>query len=94
MFGTGDERKKWRAVMSSECVEEWTRSGAAGLRGSLEHASISFAISSDETSNSYQYRMEASSPCSSVPAAMVSPSADTSQESSPDAFPAVDAVTI
>ena len=41
----------------------------------------------------YQYRMDASSPCSSVPAAMVNPSAETSQESSPSALPAVDAVT-
>ena len=75
-----------KVVISSEWVDPCVRTGVAGCRGSL--------IKSNQLSGStsqfdwpYQYKMSASSPCSSVPAATVNPSGETSQHNNPWDFP-------
>lgn len=70
--------------MSSECVELWVRIGADGLRGSLRHVGMIFDVYS--LRRTHQYKISASSPCKSVPAATVKPSAETSKQSNGRGF--------
>jgi hypothetical protein len=78
------DREKCKAVMSSEWVDVCFLSGAAGCRGSLEsHRVFRSGLCLDgagQQSLTHQYRISASSCRSSVPAATVRPSEDTSQE--------------
>ena len=82
-------REKCTEVMSSEWVDVCFLSGATGCRGSLpittRPSSAVSGISGDESIcvwRTHQYRIWASSPRSSVPAATVRPSIDTSQDRS------------
>lgn len=82
--GRSGDREKCTEVMSSEWVDVCFLSGAAGCRGSLEsHRVFGSGLYSGGTvrqSLTHQYRISASSCRSSVPAATVKPSEDTSQE--------------
>ena len=88
------DREKFTEVMSSEWVDVCFLSGAAGCRGSLQQSTNhqspprpSSAVQGCSViticdMRTHQYTISASSPRSSVPAATVRPSVDTSQERS------------
>ena len=72
-------REKFTLVMSSECVDVCFLSGTAGCRGSLKVTRL-FGMAEYYTASTHQYKISASSCLSSVPAATVRPSDNTSQE--------------
>lgn len=76
----GDDTVGWNdnVVMSSEWVEACSYRGALGWRGSLRDFQEYCTIESQ--SRRYQYRMNASSSASSVPAATIFPSEEASQQ--------------
>jgi hypothetical protein len=59
----GDDVEGWNdiVVISSECVEECTRNGAAGWRGSLQTKRV-WQGKGKKVKKTYQYMMKASTP--------------------------------